>query len=105
MVPDGCPGGPRQLDEASEEAVELVGGDLVVVPTASHRILDVVGVVVADADEQVLATTRSRAAQPGVERLVRSEEHTSELQSLMRNSYAVFCSKKKKHRSDSETPA
>src|SRR3546814_5226265 len=28
--------------------------------------------------------------------LVRSEEHTSELQSLMRNSYAVFCLKKKK---------
>src|SRR3546814_1033360 len=26
----------------------------------------------------------------------RSEEHTSELQSLMRNSYAVFCCKKKK---------
>src|SRR3546814_7604980 len=28
--------------------------------------------------------------------LVRSEEHTSELQSLMRISYAVFCLKKKK---------
>src|SRR3546814_6840336 len=28
--------------------------------------------------------------------VVRSEEHTSELQSLMRNSYAVFCLKKKK---------
>src|SRR3546814_3073115 len=27
---------------------------------------------------------------------VRSEEHTSELQSLMRNSYAVFCLKKNK---------
>src|SRR3546814_8497101 len=27
---------------------------------------------------------------------VRSEEHTSELQTLMRNSYAVFCLKKKK---------
>src|SRR3546814_8727152 len=27
---------------------------------------------------------------------IRSEEHTSELQSLMRNSYAVFCLKKKK---------
>src|SRR3546814_3185842 len=27
--------------------------------------------------------------------LMRSEEHTSELQSLMRNSYAVFCLKKK----------
>src|SRR3546814_1034525 len=29
-------------------------------------------------------------------RASRSEEHTSELQSLMRNSYAVFCLKKKK---------
>src|SRR3546814_4088584 len=27
---------------------------------------------------------------------IRSEEHTSELQSLMRSSYAVFCLKKKK---------
>src|SRR3546814_3027935 len=33
--------------------------------------------------------------------MVRSEEHTSELQSLMRNSYAVFCLKKiKSHHSD-----
>src|SRR3546814_9718207 len=30
--------------------------------------------------------------------LVRSEEHTSELQSLMRISYAVFCLKKKKNK-------
>src|SRR3546814_10564269 len=29
-------------------------------------------------------------------KLIRSEEHTSELQSLMRTSYAVFCLKKKK---------
>src|SRR3546814_5443250 len=29
--------------------------------------------------------------------VIRSEEHTSELQSLMRISYAVFCLKKKKH--------
>src|SRR3546814_5003913 len=39
---------------------------------------------------------------PYVERFeqaqVRSEEHTSELQSLMRISYAVFCLKKKKHK-------
>src|SRR3546814_4169413 len=32
---------------------------------------------------------------------MRSEEHTSELQSLMRISYAVFCLKKKKHQKDS----
>src|SRR3546814_6448584 len=35
-----------------------------------------------------------RAALPECE-MVRSEEHTSELQSLMRKSYAVFCLKKK----------
>src|SRR3546814_9758213 len=32
---------------------------------------------------------------PGDGEVVRSEEHTSELQSLMRISYAVFCLKKK----------
>src|SRR3546814_4083674 len=43
----------------------------------------------------------SRAAEPLLRAAIglnprRSEEHTSELQSLMRNSYAVFCLKKKK---------
>src|SRR3546814_3664708 len=33
---------------------------------------------------------------PAFARFARSEEHTSELQSLMRISYAVFCLKKKK---------
>src|SRR3546814_1507337 len=32
--------------------------------------------------------------------VVRSEEHTSELQSLMRISYAVFCLKKKKSKNN-----
>src|SRR3546814_9974245 len=32
----------------------------------------------------------------------RSEEHTSELQSLMRISYAVFCLKKKKQKNDNK---
>src|SRR3546814_6961684 len=35
--------------------------------------------------------------------LERSEEHTSELQSLMRISYAVFCLKKKKHKTHQTT--
>src|SRR3546814_1319201 len=34
----------------------------------------------------------------------RSEEHTSELQSLMRISYAVFCLKKKKIRTEQTNP-
>src|SRR3546814_3908984 len=36
------------------------------------------------------------AASQGPSGTPRSEEHTSELQSLMRSSYAVFCLKKKK---------
>src|SRR3546814_10425465 len=38
---------------------------------------------------------RRRRIEPEQLRAVRSEEHTSELQSLMRISYAVFCLKKK----------
>src|SRR3546814_2349173 len=37
-----------------------------------------------------------RLRRAAIAALVRSEEHTSELQSLMRISYAVFCLKKKK---------
>src|SRR3546814_2284900 len=43
------------------------------------------------------------AALPGLRHAMwRSEEHTSELQSLMRISYAVFCLKKKKNTYDIE---
>src|SRR3546814_1419701 len=40
--------------------------------------------------------SRERDLPPGQYLSIRSEEHTSELQSLMRISYAVFCLKKKK---------
>src|SRR3546814_1371965 len=39
---------------------------------------------------------RDRSARATVHACARSEEHTSELQSLMRLSYAVFCLKNKK---------
>src|SRR3546814_10126772 len=61
--------------------------------------LGVIGVVItgrqhirADHDATLHLAAEPRAA--GI--LVRSEEHTSELQSLMRISYAVFCLKKTK---------
>src|SRR3546814_3906621 len=54
------------------------------------------------ADDQIAALPRDGSQRrPGIiaaDRVIddRSEEHTSELQSLMRISYAVFCLKKKK---------
>src|SRR3546814_8444900 len=47
---------------------------------------------------------RQVAAVPTRPARVRSEEHTSELQSLMRISYAVFCLKKKKKHHTSKQP-
>src|SRR3546814_4752284 len=60
-------------------------------------------VVLSPADEPDLAP-RARLGNPPQRRAEaqlgghRSEEHTSELQSLMRISYAVFCLKKKKNK-------
>src|SRR3546814_5083329 len=48
-------------------------------------------------EQEITGSLQLAAAQRDVERAGgRSEEHTSELQSLMRISYAVFCLKKKK---------
>src|SRR3546814_4063689 len=53
-------------------------------------------------DNEIAARDSSESFAAGdeeeVEREERSEEHTSELQSLMRISYAVFCLKKKTQR-------
>src|SRR3546814_1427351 len=48
-------------------------------------------VITADSGEEALAIASEQAP----DLMLRSEEHTSELQSLMRISYAVFCLKKK----------
>src|SRR3546814_3164499 len=51
----------------------------------------------------MLAMTATRRVILAIAALAaRSEEHTSELQSLMRISYAVFCLKKKKQKNNSE---
>src|SRR3546814_3868995 len=61
------------------------------------------GASIPDGGESVTAalwSARSSEAQRPTRRaglLIRSEEHTSELQSLMRISYAVFCLKKNKY--------
>src|SRR3546814_1075927 len=52
-------------------------------------------VVATDADATSFILALDRNATPESYQAQRSEEHTSELQSLMRISYAVFCLKKK----------
>src|SRR3546814_7679857 len=59
---------------------------------AAHRIVE------RHAGKQIDIEMAEMAAQQfrdRIRRIERSEEHTSELQSLMRISYAVFCLKKK----------
>src|SRR3546814_2620948 len=60
-----------------------------------HPYVDVAKAAAVLADPEHLRLARVAAERSAV-LLRRSEEHTSELQSLMRISYAVFCLKKKK---------
>src|SRR3546814_1420593 len=57
-----------------------------------------------EAPEPVVNQAPEQAPEPQPEiAQARSEEHTSELQSLMRISYAVFCLKKKKKQTSRNT--
>src|SRR3546814_6850473 len=58
-------------------------------PAAEQRLRRVVEIVGFEAEKLTVAVRRHAV-------VVRSEEHTSELQSLMRSSYAVFCLKTQK---------
>src|SRR3546814_995986 len=74
-------------------------GDLVLPDGARLRVVDAVK---GDGHEDVVHLLEEGAAPPApgtrvTAEIDRSEEHTSELQSLMRISYAVFCLKKKKN--------
>src|SRR3546814_2999952 len=55
------------------------------------------GIVAAQSGPDPLLALLDLCAHQRSGRSPRSEEHTSELQSLMRISYAVFCLKKKTH--------
>src|SRR3546814_1357362 len=81
----GCgigPRGRRTGAAAGDQAARLDRGDCEIRITAGHARPERMAVLlcIGQADQAAL----------------RSEEHTSELQSLMRISYAVFCLKKKK---------
>src|SRR3546814_5997548 len=90
---------PVARGHAEPAAERLAEGGQVAIAATQRDLADVergfaqqpAGVVEPDLADIVA----DREAAP-VEHPVRSEEHTSELQSLMRISYAVFCLKKKK---------
>src|SRR3546814_7129397 len=91
-------GSVRLTDGADAPAGQLnLRSDDVIVATLA-AIGDVAAAGSTDAIESRLAQNDGIVSDDGAlyARGIRSEEHTSELQSLMRLSYAVFCLKKKK---------
>src|SRR3546814_6299443 len=96
----------EQVDAVVGPAVVGDQRDVVDEPLARlanrHCAADDLAVVGGDADHRVVGA--DQVGEPGSVQLVgagRSEEHTSELQSLMRISYAVFCLKQKKSNAES----
>src|SRR3546814_5827254 len=67
------------------------------VAVAASSFVRAAGQLSSDPSNQLLAHAVTSAAD-GLTDALRSKEHTSELQSLMRISYAVFCLKKKKNK-------
>src|SRR3546814_3990988 len=101
--------GAKQRRSLIEQGQSLFGNTEQVVQNAPHRMVDDVNVLVHATPKLIRqaalpyyvlrARTRPemKALAAGSQlagRRKRSEEHTSELQSLMRISYAVFCLKK-----------
>src|SRR3546814_2565983 len=76
-------------DGISDEAFSFAH-EVGVIPTKDARVVDVFRHL------NVIHPSLTCAVDGDAAGNDRSEEHTSELQSLMRNSYAVYCLKKKK---------
>src|SRR3546814_2246254 len=72
------------------------GGGASLIPKVSIEFLRVLPEILGDAGVALVDLRAVNNDVIGLCFLNRSEEHTSELQSLMRISYAVFCLKKKK---------
>src|SRR3546814_6688941 len=81
----------RNLLEGQEEAVGKAILDSGLID--EQRLFHALGLYLSERDEFVELYAR----------IPRSEEHTSELQSLIRNSYAVFCLKKQKKTNKQKT--
>src|SRR3546814_8765757 len=84
-------------DIGAEQAIALVGKTFGALPPRKDAPVDPANVKTAfPAHNEAPLVLRHKGAKDQAAAVMRSEEHTSELQSLMRISYAVFCLKKKK---------
>src|SRR3546814_4981091 len=100
VVPHDSPSDQQWLDRLAQGCARYT--PLVALDAPDGLILDIAGAehlfggemgLIADAEMRLarLGMTLRHALGPTADAARRSEEHTSELQSLMRNSYAVFC--------------
>src|SRR3546814_4873550 len=80
--------------------LHLCGALPAVADIVADRVVEQHAVLRNDADRGAQASLRHLRDVLAVYGDTRSEEHTSELQSLMRISYAVFCLKKKQKKKD-----
>src|SRR3546814_3936171 len=96
--PAGCEGGVAVLEEQDAGIVLGAGGGEHQPLDRRRRVGDENREAVAQDAHAAVAVQSRRGEGAARHRTAedRSEEHTSELQSLMRTSYAVFCLKKKK---------
>src|SRR3546814_5905049 len=78
---------PREL----EAQVEDSGTDLLVTVSAAALLPTALAVLDGSSLKQLVVGSVAGGLPAAKSLLYRSEENTSELQSLMRNSYAVFC--------------
>src|SRR3546814_7380225 len=89
-----CLGGEVCLAEGGQHRIAAIGR---IAERRQHR-ARLAGIARLGQPEGLGVAIRLLAAQLQIVGAPRSEEHTSELQSLMRISYAVFCLKKKKEK-------
>src|SRR3546814_3634791 len=79
--------GPKAVNALSNEVIDELAQTM-----RAFDVDDNIGAIVLTGSEKAFVAGADIGAMQGW----RSEEHTSELQSLMRNSYAVLCLKTKK---------
>src|SRR3546814_3879611 len=93
----GSPPASAQMAESEHASHHPAGGAAAPAAMPAGNVMGAAAPAAAKAADPMAAMMKGMMVpSPGTKMGARSEEHTSELQSLMRTSYAVFCLKKTK---------